>query len=218
MTPIDMSGAAATPSLLPYAAFFLSYAAVLATPGPNLLAAGGMAALHGLRGATPFCLGIALGAGALGTVTLLLATGATARLDGWQQASRAVGGCLMLLMAADTLRLRPPESAAAQRCSLAGPGAAFGAGFVTAATNPVTGAFFAANFLDASGTLFGQADCAVLLLGVVMMASTFFLTVAALLARPGARSLALSWYRPVRMAMAGLLGLMGLLLLRSALG
>ncbi|RYI99613.1 MAG: hypothetical protein EON47_16260, partial [Acetobacteraceae bacterium] len=45
--------------------FLLGYLVVLATPGPNLLVIGGVAAMRGMRGAVPLCLGVALGAGAL---------------------------------------------------------------------------------------------------------------------------------------------------------
>jgi hypothetical protein len=50
---------------IPVRDFLLAYLAILVTPGPNLLVIAGVAALRGLRGALPICLGIALGAGTL---------------------------------------------------------------------------------------------------------------------------------------------------------
>jgi hypothetical protein len=53
------------PGVQELAKFFAGYVVVLATPGPNLLAVAGIAALRGLREVWSLCLGIALGAGAL---------------------------------------------------------------------------------------------------------------------------------------------------------
>lgn len=52
--------------------FALGYFAILATPGPNMFTIGTMAALRGFRGALPFCLGVALGAGVVAATTSLL--------------------------------------------------------------------------------------------------------------------------------------------------
>ena len=45
--------------------FVLACMLVLATPGPNMLLVGAAAALRGVAGVLPLCLGVALGAGVL---------------------------------------------------------------------------------------------------------------------------------------------------------
>src|SRR5215212_5306119 len=52
--------------------FLLAYLLIMATPGPNLLAVGCVAATRGRRGAVPMVLGIALGVGTLALVLLLM--------------------------------------------------------------------------------------------------------------------------------------------------
>jgi threonine/homoserine/homoserine lactone efflux protein len=47
---------------LAVAGFAAGYAAVLATPGPNVVAIGGLAALRGFRATLPLCAGIGTGA------------------------------------------------------------------------------------------------------------------------------------------------------------
>ena len=71
--------------------FLAGYLVILVTPGPNMLAVAGIASLQGVRGAAPFCAGVALGAGALGAA-LLLAIGAAAdAVRIWEVAARMVG-------------------------------------------------------------------------------------------------------------------------------
>jgi threonine/homoserine/homoserine lactone efflux protein len=62
--------------------FILGYLVVLATPGQNMLAIGGIAALRGPRGALPMCLGVALGAGTLAAALLAASSAATGALPG----------------------------------------------------------------------------------------------------------------------------------------
>ena len=79
--------------------FLAGYLVILVTPGPNMLAVAGIASLQGVRGAAPFCAGIALGAGALGAA-LLLAIGAAAdAVRTWEVAARMVGALLLLCVA-----------------------------------------------------------------------------------------------------------------------
>jgi threonine/homoserine/homoserine lactone efflux protein len=80
-----------------------------------------------------------------------------------------------------------------------GRGAAFCAGFCTAATNPLTLAFFAAQSA-AAGPL-GAATLG----GVAAMALGFYLGMAALMANGAARRAALRWQRPIRLASAAAL-------------
>ena len=55
----------------------LGYAVVLATPGPNALAIGVVAALRGFAGAVPLCLGVACGVGTLAALLCLALAGAS---------------------------------------------------------------------------------------------------------------------------------------------
>ena len=126
--------------------FLLAYLLVLATPGPNMLLVGAAAALRGLRGALPLCLGVSLGAGALSAALLLLVAvapeGDAAGLGGDGANGRLLGAALLLWVAVAVARLPPIE---ARRLGRGGHAAAgFAAGFCTAATNPVSAAFFAA--------------------------------------------------------------------------
>jgi threonine/homoserine/homoserine lactone efflux protein len=135
--------------------FIAGYLVVLATPGPNLIAVGGVAALRGLGGAVPLCLGISLGAGAL-WVTLLAAVLAAPGNARWDTAGPLIGAVRLVWLAASVARQRPPEQDAkpAKRGDRM---AAFGAGFCTAATTSLTAAFFGSQFLgplrDAEATI-----------------------------------------------------------------
>lgn len=198
--------------------FFLTYGAILVTPGPNMLAVGGIAALHGFRGALPICFGIASGIGALGAALLLLgALGEAAGIrEGWDRAGRVLGALLLLCVALALVRLAPePEAGAGRRRG----GTAFGAGFCTAVANPVTAAFFAAQLLGPLRIARDGAVAALALSGVVAMAFGYSLVVAALLARPSARRLAVAWQRPIRLLAALALALWaGAMLWPASLG
>ena len=165
--------------------FLLAYLLVLATPGPNMLLVGAAAALRGASGAFPLCLGVSLGAGALCTALLLWVAVSVAR--------------------------RPPIEAG----RLGGGGraaAGFAAGFCTAASNPVSAAFFAAQFLGPLGAAgAGEGSAAVLApLAVAAVVLVYMLGVAMLLTRPACRRVALEWQRPVRLAAAVALAFMAL--------
>ncbi len=180
--------------------FFFGYIAILATPGPNLLAIGGTAALRGLRGTVPLCLGTALGTGALCTVLLSVA-GAIPPTPAWRTAGGVVGAAMLLWVAATIAQRGPPEGDASRGGR--SDAAALAIGFANAATNPVTGAFFAAQFLGplvSRGPLFAFVP-----LLVVAAALSFFLVVAALLSRPALRSLIVARDRPIRLSAAATL-------------
>lgn len=187
MLPLDILSAAKLGD------FLLGYLVVLATPGPNLLVIGGVAALRGLRGALPLCLGVALGASVL-SAAITATIGAAADNTSWNGACRMAGACLLLWVAFSVARSRPPDPAALQQ--RAAHGVEFGAAFCTAATNPLTGAFFAAQLL---GPLSTNQDMRLLIpLAVASTALSFFLLVASLFALPSFRSAAVAWHRPIR--------------------
>jgi threonine/homoserine/homoserine lactone efflux protein len=197
MLPLDLPPAARLGD------FLLGYLVVLATPGPNLLVIGGVASLRGLRGALPLCLGVALGASAL-SAAVAATIGAAVGNTSWNGACRLVGACLLLWVAFSIARSRPPDPAGLQQ--RAARGVEFGAAFCTAATNPLTGAFFAAQFLGPIST--SQGMHLLVPLAVASMALGFFLLVASLFARPSFRGAALVWHQPIRFAAAIALMLM----------
>ena len=195
------------------AGFAVAYLAVLAAPGPNLLAIGTLAALRGLRGVAPFCLGIAAGAGVL-AASLHLAAAAIAGTAGLDQAGRAVGGVLLLVIALRVPGAPAPRTApgpAAARPDRRADGLAFGAGFLTAVSNPMTAAFFVAQLL---GPLAEARAAAMAVLLVPPQALAWGLRVAALFARPAARRLALAWHRPACVTAGLALALLALATLR----
>ncbi|MCB4825036.1 LysE family translocator [Roseicella aerolata] len=186
--------------------FLLGYLVILVTPGPNMLVVGGVAALRGVRGALPICCGIAMGAAALVASIALVAAGVTSRDPEWEVAGRWLAVGLLAWGAVFVARLRPPgETTMPGRRSGV---AAFGTGFCTAATNPLTAAFCAA---QAIGPLASHPEVLVLAPALVGMAALgFALLVAVLLARPRFRAAALAWHRPIRLTAALSLALMAL--------
>jgi threonine/homoserine/homoserine lactone efflux protein len=186
--------------------FALSYAGILAIPGPNMLAIGGIAALRGRRAALPFCIGMAIGAGLLALVlhqTLSLST----PLRGVELPGRAAGALLLALMALQLLRQRAPVDEPGQAGQGRGEGpvfVAFGAGLCIAATNPLTGAFFLSQFLGMTAQLSSPAQTIVLLL-VPLEALGIALLAASLLGSARARRAARAWHRPIRLLAAGAL-------------
>ncbi len=182
--------------------FVLAYMLVLATPGPNMLLVGAAAALRGVAGALPLCLGVALGAGAL-SAALLLAVSAAPDGAAWEGAGRLLGAALLLWVAVSVARLRPTGDVR----RLGGRAADFAAGFCTAATNPISAAFFGAQFL---GPLGGNAATGFAPLSVAAAVLFFMVGIAVLLARPTCRRAALEWQRPIRLAAAVALALMAL--------
>jgi threonine/homoserine/homoserine lactone efflux protein len=193
------------------AGFFAGYAAVLVTPGPNLLAIGGISALYGLRGAAPLCAGASFGAGCLATVAFF-AAGMASTMPKLEEVSRFAGG-LLLGYVAIAIACRAVPQQTSSTCSGSLPisrFAAFGAGFFTAATNPLTASFFAAQFLGPLNPHQHGRDVALAIPCVVLAAFGFFLCVALLFARPVVRQSALAWHRTIRISAAALLALMAL--------
>lgn len=195
----DAAAADAAQALL---ALLLGYAALLATPGPNMLAIGGIAATEGFARAVPICLGLVAGAASLaGAAGLLAAAVDAAPLAGpGGDAAWRIAGAVLLLWVAATLTLSADFDG---RQRPAKRGVAFCAGFCTAATNPLTAAFFAAQM--AAGPFGGAVGWAIpvaALAGVAGMALNFYLGMAALMANGAARRVVLRWQRPIRLASA----------------
>ncbi len=197
--------------------FAIGYLAVNAVPGPNMLAIGTQAALRGLRGVMPVCLGVASGAAAL-AAALHLAFGILEDLPTLERAGRAVGGMLLLVVAARALLAPRPAALAATagsggltpRASLL----AFAAGFATGVSNPVTAAYFLAQFVGPLAEA-GAGSAAVLL--VLLQALAWTALVGIIFAQPAARRLALAHHRLVCTASALALAALALAMLRPLL-
>jgi threonine/homoserine/homoserine lactone efflux protein len=189
-----------SPYLQDLADFLAAYVVILATPGPNMLLVGGAAATSGIVGALPLCVGVSLGAGAL-CGALLVIVRWMPEIPQWEGAYRVLGGALLLWVAVSVLRQQMPGSVAHYPRR----GATLIVGFCTAATNPVTAAFFTAQFL---GPLSASPAAPMAPGAIGAVAMSFMVVVAVLLARPACRALALAWHRPIRITAALILMLM----------
>jgi threonine/homoserine/homoserine lactone efflux protein len=189
-----------TSHLVPLAGFVLGYGAILVTPGPNVLAIGSIATLRGLRATWPLCAGIACGASLLAACICAAASwGKTS--SAIDHGARAVAAVLLLYVAARLVLRRPPDETESRALDLSTRDAiaTFVAGVATAATNPITAAFFASQFLGALPDAASRAAA----LGVVpALALSFGLAVAYILSRPFAQRAVLVWHRPFRIASA----------------
>jgi threonine/homoserine/homoserine lactone efflux protein len=165
-----------------------------------MLLVGGAAAAAGVVGALPLCLGVSLGAGAL-CGALLVAAKWMPEIPQWEGAYRVLGGALLLWVAVSVLRQRMPGSAEHYPRR----GATLATGFCTAATNPISAAFFAAQFL---GPLSVSPSALLAPGAIAAVVMSFMVVVALLLARPACRALALTWHRPIRITAALILMLM----------
>src|SRR4030095_11320667 len=185
-------------------AFAVGYAAVLLAPGPNLFAIGAIAALKGLRAAIPLCAGIAVGASMLAVgICTAVSFGSSPAIE---QFGRVVSVALLLFVAVRILLRQPPRidvrKDAAAEVSARDAVALFLAGVSTAATNPITAAFFASHFLGALPDKLARA----MVLGLVPCLSLLVgLTLCFVLSRPLVRRTAVAWHRPVRFAAAAVL-------------
>ncbi len=196
----------------PLLVFLLGYGAILATPGPNLLVIGSIAALRGVRGAVPLCLGVSLGAAVLSA--MLLAVSGYSPAGPWYIFGRSSGVLLLLWVALKVAQQRAPEIE--MELDRRPAAAEVAAGFCTAVTNPLTATFFAAQFfgpLSMSGV--SRLLTPVFVLAAAMM---FFLTMSYLLARPFIRKVVVAWHRPICVAAAALLVLTAASTLKGLMG
>jgi threonine/homoserine/homoserine lactone efflux protein len=218
-----MSGQAGLGWLLLH--FALGYLAVNAVPGPNMLATATLATLRGLRGVLPFCLGLAVGAGLLAATLRLafalaqeMASRLTAALP-LEVAGRSAGAVLLLLLALQAMTAAPPPVGPArpprQPLSRRAAGMAFLAGALTAATNPITAAYMAAQFL---GPLADGIASWIAVLIVPAQALAWGVLVAALFSRPAIQRAALARHRMVCAASGLALAAMAVAMLRPLFG
>ncbi|MCZ8106877.1 MAG: hypothetical protein O9972_54535 [Burkholderiales bacterium] len=180
--------------------YFAGLALVLATPGPNLLLVGGLAALHGLARTLPLALGLGAGAGVLGTSIYALA-GLMPAGTAWDFAGRVLSAGLLAAMAARIARTPTPSPGFVVRSS--GVQADFATAFTTAIANPVTGLFFASQFVGPAGEL-PWPQVALLLLLTTNLVMLKAIAVAAIFSRPVVRNRAATAFGMWSKVVAGL--------------
>jgi threonine/homoserine/homoserine lactone efflux protein len=165
LMPLD----AATLSSHQMAAFTLGYVLVLFTPGPNFIVLAGVALMRGFRGSIPICFGVALGSVLLAALAALAAD--TLPAGGpWDAIGRGLGGLLLLYIAWRLLSAGPPSPTAAP---VRGD---FALGFGTALFNPITGAYFAGQFLTMRGESGLDHDTLILaLVGAIALLRSFII-------------------------------------------
>jgi homoserine/homoserine lactone efflux protein len=187
-------------------AFVLGYAAILAVPGPNMLALGGLAALRGFHAAAPFALGAASGATALAVATQ--AAIAVLAEPSWVFAVRGAGVLLLVVLA---LRIFFRSRAMTDGNGRASTSLVVeaGTGFCTALGNPITIAYFAAEYASfPAASPIGFTVAAIV--AVPLTSATFYLGICALLAAPGIRRIAVMKERLIRCATAAVLIVMAI--------
>ncbi len=124
------------------AVFTFGYVLCLLSPGPNVMAIAGVALARGFRSAMPVSAGVAMGSLALG-VAVAAAADAMPDSEAWVRTSKALGAFLLLYVAWRLLTKEPPKPRPQIRA------ADFSMGFTTAFANPITGAYFASQFIAA---------------------------------------------------------------------
>lgn len=169
------------------AGYLMTYVLLLATPGPNTLATGGFAALHGFTATLPFAMGIGLGA-AIQAVVFFVGAGLLPGGASWEVIGRSLSAFLLATMGWRILRtakrfcadtLSPAKLPTGRRADLA-------VGFGTSSTNPMTGMFFAAQFIGPAGDL-PWLPALALILATAALALTNSLAVAAVFSHPAIR-------------------------------
>jgi threonine/homoserine/homoserine lactone efflux protein len=124
--------------------FWAGYLLILAVPGPNMVLVGTLAAVKGLRGVLPLVSGLGVGASALATVVYTTA-GSVEGYPALAAAGRWSSGIMLTWIA---WRIAWPRNPAdkprwVRRLTVG----EFGAGFITAATNPISATYFLATAL-----------------------------------------------------------------------
>jgi threonine/homoserine/homoserine lactone efflux protein len=144
--------------------FTVGYLLCLMTPGPNLMVLAGVAAARDPRGAVPLCLGVTAGALTLASLVFV-----TADLvpdgGGWDRASRAASGLLLLYIAWRLWNAGAPRPGPAARRG------DFWIGFITSLLNPISAAFFASQFLVTRGSSAHDAAAFVVIGATVLIRS-----------------------------------------------
>ena len=136
------------------AAYLMNYILLLAVPGPNMLATGSFAALHGFTATLPLAMGVGLGA-AIQAFVFFVGAGLLPGGDSWEVIGRSLSAFLLAMMGWRILK-SAKRLCADTRASAKGPAGRLtdlAVGFGTSSTNPMSGMFFAAQFIGPAGDL-----------------------------------------------------------------
>jgi threonine/homoserine/homoserine lactone efflux protein len=182
------------------AAFALGYAAILAIPGPNVLAVGALAALRGARAALPMAIGAALGA----MVLAAIAGAAIHAIAASQDSVKIVGAGLLLLVAWRIVRLKPDARLSPHKPRTSS--VEFASGFCTALTNPITAAYFAGAFAGSSADSIHATGAVVA--SVPVISAAFYIGALMLFSSPAIRRIAIARHATIRLGTALLLTLL----------
>ncbi|MCA3309087.1 MAG: LysE family transporter [Roseomonas sp.] len=200
-------------------AFMLGYLLILASPGPNMVAIGTIAALEGLASALPMIAGIAFGVG--GLASFVLSVSELMQVETLSPALQFLAGLMLLTVAWAVSRTRnfaQPEGAANPRRNSQGL-ALFLAGFTTAASNPITIAYFAAALVPISrATVAEGGSSPTIVVIIVIAAALFWFACAVLMARPTMRGFVRKREGLIRTVAAMLIAVIALPMLLGALG
>lgn len=208
------------PAMLPeFGTFMLGYLLILASPGPNMVAIGTIAALEGLASALPMITGIAFGVGVL--ASFVLAVSELMQVETLSPALQFLAGLMLLTVAWAVSRTRN----VAQTEGVANPRrggqglALFLAGFSTAASNPITIAYFAAALVPISRVTVAEGGSSpTIVIIIVIAAALFWFACAVLMARPTMRGFVRKREGLIRTVAAMLIAVIALPMLLGALG
>ncbi|HQZ11736.1 MAG TPA: LysE family transporter [Devosia sp.] len=185
--------------------FVAAYSIIVVVPGPIALTTGGIAALHGFRGAIPLLAGIAIGTAAL---TAAVAWGA-AHLASMLSlpAAQLVGAAVLLWLAWHILHAAPSIDAIPSPRLLA---ERLVQGTIVAFLSPQTASLFAVSFMGFPLRIEGPADVIAVAAVTTTMSVVWYALIAVLLSRPAMRAAAVRYHRIICRAAAGGLSMLAL--------
>jgi threonine/homoserine/homoserine lactone efflux protein len=200
-------------------AFLLGYLLIMVSPGPNMVAIGTIAALEGLANALPMIAGIAFGVG--GLASFVLAVSELMQVEALSPALRFLAGLMLLTVAwavSRTLSFAQTEGTSRPR-SNGQALALFLAGFSTAASNPITIAYFAAALVPIGRANVAESGSSLaIVLVITAAAALFWFVCAVLMARPVMRGFVRKREGLIRTVAAMLIAVIALPMLLNALG
>jgi threonine/homoserine/homoserine lactone efflux protein len=196
--------------------FLIGYLVIIVTPGPNFVAIAGIAALRGFWATTPMVLGISVGAGC--SAGIFLATLGQGSLDPFvQSVGRWIGAALLGFIALRILQ-GSFTPVAKQKASPVSVGATLCAGFVTGVTNPLTNAYFIAQYLGPAQGLGTTLAGLLTVAAAVTIMVLWGYGIAAIFSLPTARTVSLRYRRTVGIVVAASIAVMAVLMVQPSLG
>jgi threonine/homoserine/homoserine lactone efflux protein len=208
MEPLmSYAGAGSPATTVALAAFWFGYAMMVFVPGPSVVFIGTVATIRGRTGSLLVVAGVTAGSALLAVMMfVLVAAGLTG--DRFQDAAKAVGAVLLLLVAWRILRARPP-------------GIAFDTGgdtplhrdvafgFLCSFFNPMNAAYLLAFLLGGNLTALEESSAALAILGVVVIVTARSLLLVLLFSNAIVRSGVVKLFVPLRTSSAVALAAMG---------